>query len=69
MNIPKVKVPNTGPPTTPNIVRAACRTAPKYLAIKAIAKQQPPYSIDITFVHMAAVDSSKLCPLKCLTNG
>jgi len=41
-NMPKVKTPKSGPPTTPKIVRAACRMPPKYWAANANARLHPP---------------------------
>jgi hypothetical protein len=43
-NIPKVNNPNSGPPTTPKIVRAAWRTLPKDSAAKAIPRHTNPYN-------------------------
>lgn len=41
-NIPMVKRASSGPPTTPNMVRDACSTPPKYSATNAIAMLIPP---------------------------
>ena len=41
-NMPTVKRPNKGPPTTPKIVREACRTPPRYSAKNAMARLKAP---------------------------
>jgi len=48
-NIPKVNNPNSGPPTTPKIVRVAWRTPPRDSAAKAIPRHTNPYNSANTF--------------------
>lgn len=48
-NIPKVNNPNSGPPTTPKIVRLAWRTPPRCCAAKAIPRHRNPYNNANTF--------------------
>ena len=49
-NIPRVKRPNKGPPTTPNIVKEACRTPPRYSAKKAMARLVAPKATATSWV-------------------
>lgn len=42
---PNVNTPTNGPPTMPNILKAACKTPPNKLAINAIPRQRTPYMI------------------------
>lgn len=57
VNIPNEKSPNNGPPTTPKIVNAACKTPPKNCARYATAMQTIPYINESSFVCMPAVAS------------
>lgn len=42
VNIPSENKPKSGPPIIPNIVKAACRTPPKFWATKAVATHTKP---------------------------
>ena len=56
-NIPIVKRPNKGPPTTPKIVREACRTPPRYSAKKAMARLMAPKAKATSWVIQAKRES------------
>ena len=63
--IPSVKRPNNGPPTAPNIDRAACKTPPSWEAINAIAMQRAPTMKErilvmrVSFLHVLPQDSKQ----------
>lgn len=49
VNMPSVKRPSNGPPTTPNIVNEACNTPPKFCVRNATPTQTMPKMVDKIF--------------------
>lgn len=64
--MPRVKIPNNGPPTAPNMVNAACNTPPRYSARKAKAKKISPYVQAANFDSHGSHDGRILHQLKTI---
>ena len=59
-NIPRVKAPNTGPPTMPNIAKAASKTPGRYFTMKTIPYPMIPNTTARTLVPMVCFSSVRI---------